>query len=180
MVSHFEESMVFKVSYCVTFRLSMRTLLLYRVNKNSSTYTCQIALVNMHQSINQSVYNILADFLDVRDELNRVLGKIYVWGALPSNADTTDTAALGRRGRVMSRRDSGSFIAVHGQFCTRCGWRHLHGRNPSALPRAGQDWAGGTDPPARQLSTARYRCQGTASGASPVAVPKWFRLLRAG
>ena len=42
----------------------------------------------------------LADFLDLGEQLTALLGKIYVWGALPSNADTTDIAAVGRRGRA--------------------------------------------------------------------------------
>ncbi len=44
---------------------------------------------------------ILADFLELRERFARLVGKIYMWGGLPSNADTTDSVALGYRGRAM-------------------------------------------------------------------------------
>lgn len=41
----------------------------------------------------------LADFLELREELMSLVGKIFVWGYLPSSADTTDLEAIGRRDR---------------------------------------------------------------------------------
>ncbi|MFK7802120.1 MAG: oligoendopeptidase F [Anaerolineae bacterium] len=43
----------------------------------------------------------LADFLELGERLTAVAGKVFVWGYLPSNADTTDTAALANRDRVL-------------------------------------------------------------------------------
>ena len=43
----------------------------------------------------------LVDFLELREVLAALMGKVFVWGYLPSNADTTDIDAVGRRDRAM-------------------------------------------------------------------------------
>lgn len=49
----------------------------------------------------QSSADTLADFLELQENLTGLVGKIFVWGYLPSSADTTDLEAIGRRDRAM-------------------------------------------------------------------------------
>ena len=43
----------------------------------------------------------LANFLELRERLSALVGKVFVWGYLPASADTTDVAAAGRRDQAI-------------------------------------------------------------------------------